>query len=457
MTSEQTQTTRRQLLGTALGGAAAIAGSALAARPAAAGPGPARRPVRAAGQDGPTLVYWSFTPADRFEGRAELFAQWESRTGAKIQVEDVESGDALTQRLTAAYSANEMPDIIDPGAADLLIDYAAQGFLLPVDDVMAQLGADDFFAVAQRFGTYEGQLYGIPLFGFPHVMHYRKDWLEEAGLAVPTTFAEMEAAAAALHGKPAGDTTVSAIGAYLISLQAPIYFQNQVGPNNGYTFDEEGNVVINSQQVREAMEHFKTLSAYFQPGYASQRIAESRSQFLEGTIAIECDSTSMAAALVNADPAVAATVGTALLPWGPSSAMDRGGYNGLAYLSIGSQTEEPDLARDFVAWFNSTEVLVQAFQSYDWGFIPQRRSVIESPDWLATVPEAALPIIQIGAQAAEIATFTGQDHGPNPLAARLRGADLYRNLLLRIAEENEPVDEALAWAEEEINRIVEEG
>jgi multiple sugar transport system substrate-binding protein len=44
----------------------------------------------------------------------------------------------------------------------------------------------------------DGKVYGVPSFAFVDWMYYRKDWFEEAGIAVPTTLEEMRAAAVKL-------------------------------------------------------------------------------------------------------------------------------------------------------------------------------------------------------------------------------------------------------------------
>jgi multiple sugar transport system substrate-binding protein len=48
----------------------------------------------------------------------------------------------------------------------------------------------------------DGVLYGLPINGNIQLYYYRKDLLEENGLSVPTTWAELEAVAQALHNPP---------------------------------------------------------------------------------------------------------------------------------------------------------------------------------------------------------------------------------------------------------------
>ena len=50
--------------------------------------------------------------------------------------------------------------------------------------------------------TVKGTLFGMPYFLNPRGMYYRKDLFEEAGLNAPQTFADVAAAAKALHNPP---------------------------------------------------------------------------------------------------------------------------------------------------------------------------------------------------------------------------------------------------------------
>ncbi|MBI2939806.1 MAG: extracellular solute-binding protein [Chloroflexi bacterium] len=424
-----------------------------AEKPAA--PAPAAQPKPAEGDK--TLVYWTFMPTDqRFAGRKTLFPQWGEKNKATIQIEDVPAGNPFNQKMAAAYAAKLLPDLLDPWDSNATISFASQTFIIAVDDLVKDIGKDDFFKVGLDFGTWKAKLYGIPLIGWPHLMHYRKDWFEQEGLKPPTNWAELLDVSKKLHGKTKDGTQIAGISGFFASIHAPYMFQDYVGPNSGYTFNEKGDVVINSKEVREALTMIKDLVPYFQAGYGNMDYGTTRTQFVEGKIAIETDSTSMANVIVKTKPELGAKVSSVLLPFGPSSKKDRSGFNGISYFSIGSQSKYTDLARDFLKWFYSTPIYTEAFMTYDWGLIPERRSVAESQDWHKKVPEQAKPIIQAGVKAAELSTFPGQDFGVNPIANKLLADDVYRNLLQKVAEGKETVDAALKWAEDEVKRIVKE-
>ena len=59
--------------------------------------------------------------------------------------------------------------------------------LVPVDDLIDDIGRDKFSKTALSEGEKDGECYSLPLYSHAQVMWYRKDLLEEAGLSVPKT------------------------------------------------------------------------------------------------------------------------------------------------------------------------------------------------------------------------------------------------------------------------------
>ena len=418
----------------------------------------AAEPAKAAAGE-TKLVYWTFMPTKpRFEDRPALFEEFGKPHSAVIEVDDVSDFD---KKLPPAYAAGITPDLIDPTAPQP-VQWAQQGFLVPVDDLVGQIGKDDFPPVALDFATWEGKVYGLPLLGYPHVMHYHSDWLQEEGLQVPTTHDELIMAAKKLTGTTKEGQPRAGISAYMGNAgHSAVFFQNFVGPNEGYTFDKEGKTVVDSPEVFQAMKAVNTLVPHFEPGYKNLVYDETRNLFAERKIAIEIDSTSMGVTIIRkmkTDPKIAETVKSTLIPWGPSSKKDRSGFNGIAYFAIGSKTKQLDLAKQFLSWFYSKPIFTRAFLSYDWGLIPERISVATDPEWLKKVPAPALAIIKAGSEAVKYATFPGQDWGPSPRANQVITHDTYRNLMFKIADakSDDEIRGALQWAKQDIKQAIEQ-
>ncbi len=74
-------------------------------------------------------------------------------------------------------------------------EFGRAGHLLPMDDVLAapETKGDDFLPRALDVARWEDTLYGIPQTVHPHILWYRKDLFEEAGLEPPATMEDWRA------------------------------------------------------------------------------------------------------------------------------------------------------------------------------------------------------------------------------------------------------------------------
>ena len=78
----------------------------------------------------------------------------------------------------------------------LMIEWVEAGYLLPLDDVVSAIGVDDF--VQGSVFSYQGHVYAVPYATSVYGLWVRTDLLAQAGLPLPTTFAQVLNAAATL-------------------------------------------------------------------------------------------------------------------------------------------------------------------------------------------------------------------------------------------------------------------
>ena len=142
------------------------------------------------------IVFWhSFTQGPRMEkiqAAAEEFMELHPKVN--ITIETFSWADFYTKWTTGLASGN-VPDISSTIATQLveMIDADA---VIPVDDLIDEVGRDKFYENALREMTAEdGQCYGVPLYLNTEAMWYRKDLLEKYNLEVPETWEEMYEAA----------------------------------------------------------------------------------------------------------------------------------------------------------------------------------------------------------------------------------------------------------------------
>ena len=157
--------------------------------------------------DGPplTLDFWNgFTGGDGPAMLAILDAFTKENPKIKIRMVTVRWEDFYT-KFPAAISSGKGPDVAIAHTDQLPI-VAAHGAILPLDDLVADLGLreEDFAPDVWRAGEYQGRRYGVPLDMHPLGLYVNKKVLADAGLDPedpPQDRESYEAALEELKGK----------------------------------------------------------------------------------------------------------------------------------------------------------------------------------------------------------------------------------------------------------------
>ncbi|MDW7745590.1 ABC transporter substrate-binding protein [Halomonas sp.] len=140
-----------------------------------------------------------------FMAMHNLKQQLESVFGLEIHNSARSIDDLLEAILANAGRPKSRYDLV---ACDLpwFGELASKGILLPLDPFIRRDAYDlsDFHSVAIQSTRYAGRQYGMPLQTTPELLCYRKDILEEAQLAPPTTTEELVKAARRLHDPARG-------------------------------------------------------------------------------------------------------------------------------------------------------------------------------------------------------------------------------------------------------------
>lgn len=173
-----------------------------------------------------------------------------------------------------------------PGLAD-------SGLTVPITEVLpADYLADFYPAILESFHI-DGEAYGLPMYVSPYVLYYNKDLFEQAGLdpnKPPATYDEMMEYAEKLSQlKDANGNKVYAFGQTTASVPVSGSALNAMIFNYGGTLlDDEGNLSIDNQGFRDAVEMLKTLD---EKGYNPQnaKLKDLRNLFALGQLAMYYD------------------------------------------------------------------------------------------------------------------------------------------------------------------------
>jgi len=140
---------------------------------------------------------------------AEEFAK--RNPGLRVNLTEVPFEPHHAQ-LTTRFIAKNPPDLCHISAR-YFYGFADQGFLEPLDARLASIGwREQDFIPAQRDMRRGGQVYAQLLLGYAYGLFYNEAMFRQAGIALPTTMAEMLTAARLLSRDRDGDGRIDQFG-----------------------------------------------------------------------------------------------------------------------------------------------------------------------------------------------------------------------------------------------------
>nr|WP_240188565.1 extracellular solute-binding protein [Nakamurella flavida] len=282
------------------------------------------------------------------------------------------------KKVAAALLTDSGPDVFEAGNGPS-IDQIQSGQVVELTGILGDAAGDFTPSLIERM-TWQGKLYGVPQVIDMQLLVYRKSLLEAAGLQPPTTFDELEAAAAALTTADVKGLFVGNDGGAGV-LPGPVMWS--VGADY-LTADNQ--IGFTDPLVAEALGRLHGLFTSGSLLLGAPADWSDPSALVDGLTAMQWTGLWTLPALqeglgddfgVLPWPAYSATVGAGSVPIG-------------AYGSaVSAKSTNPDAAKAFVKylWVDRTEDQIDWAQSY--GFhIPARTSLADQAEGLKSGPAA---------------------------------------------------------------------
>lgn len=353
-------------------------------------------------------------------------------------------------------------DVITIGTYEVPI-WAAQGWLVPLDDLPAEYNVDDLLPSIRAGLSHEDTLYAVPFYGESSFLNYRTDLAEAAGITIPEapTWDDVKAAAAAMHdpdngvygiclrGKPGwGENTA------FITTMANSY--------GARWFDENWQPQFDSPEWKAVLtDYIDLLTNYGPPGASSNGYNENLTLYLQGQCAMRIDATVSGSSLL--DPAQSTVADRTAFALAPDAGLGkRANWLWAWALAIPSSSDAPEEAKQFLAWATGPGYVDLVAESEGIANVPPgtRTSLYENAEYLAAAPFAQLTIDSINAADPTAPTvdpvpYTGVQFVAIPEFQGL-GTEIGQVFSDALAG-NKTVDEALAEAQEIATRTMTEG
>lgn len=165
----------------AAGGAASPAAGGTTASGAAGTTAPAAKPAAAAPSGSGQKVTLQFVGAGNFPPEMDqLFADFnKANPNVTVEGQGVPIGEFYV-KMETGYTSGSGPDVGSGGAGYLQYGYA--GWTKDLTSTLEPAEKEDYFPVAMECVTYQGKVYALPFQSDAHVMWYRKDLMQQAGV-----------------------------------------------------------------------------------------------------------------------------------------------------------------------------------------------------------------------------------------------------------------------------------
>ena len=370
---------RRTLLKGAAGATAAIAAS------------PVFHAPNVIAQSATEITYWGSYAAGSVNGDAEagMVERFNtSQSDVVVKYEFQGSYEETAQKLTAALSAKQVPDVCLLSDVWWFKFYLNQA-LAPLNDFMSANNVDpaDYVDSLINEGNRDGIQYWMPFARSTPLFYYNKAAFQEVGLSeAPKTWDEFIAVAPNLVKKDGDTVTRSAFahpssGSYIAWL-----FQGVVWQYGGEYSDADFNMKVNQGGSIDAGNMYRSSVV---DGWASTP-SDPDADFLNQLTAAQMASTG---GLTRFLRDATFEFGTAFLPEGPTGFGCPTGGAGMAVLAA---SEKQEAAFKFVAFGSTPENT--AWWSQQTGYMPVRKSAVELPelkDFFDKNPQAKVAVEQL--------------------------------------------------------------
>src|SRR5215218_2448986 len=151
---------------------------------------------------GSSLTFWTAEDnPDRVKATQAIINRFAQQTNIKVKLVAI-GEDQLQSQLTSASAAGSLPDVLAAASLGFVHSLAADGIADPdaAAAVINTLGRSTFSQRGLSLVEANGKPVAVPSDSWTQLLVYRKDLFAKAGLAAPTTFQAIRAAAATLTG-----------------------------------------------------------------------------------------------------------------------------------------------------------------------------------------------------------------------------------------------------------------
>jgi multiple sugar transport system substrate-binding protein len=281
--------------------------------------------------------------------------------------------DQMRDRIVSSFLAPEPTYDLIIVDNPWMFDFASGDFLEPLDGYIEQTEGfdyEDFSEPLREIAEVDGTIYGVPFYNYGLALIYRSDLYEQAGLEPPSTLDDFVSGAQELTGEGRAGVAMQPQKGYKIFEE----WGNYLFAAGGDIQDDEGNVVLDSPEARDALQTYIDLYQTAAPANSLNWAFDESLRAVSTDKAAEMISYNWMLPTVN-DPEgpagdLAGNFDVAEVPGGKA-------VLGAWYWSIPASSTQKDAAWAFISWIASPKHDKERVIA---GGAPVRQSVMEDQE-----------------------------------------------------------------------------
>ena len=402
------------------------------------------------------LVFWhSFAQEARQEVMSQMAKNFENENpGVTIEIE-VLPWNSFDDKWKVGKNTGLLPDVSSV-LPDVAFTAASYDLLTPMDEIVDEIGRDKFYEGPLKIMTMDGNLIALPFYNHARVLWYRKDLLEEKGIAPPETFDELMEAAKAVHnppevyGMPMPSKTSDGIGPLWLYVFAKNMGENLVTP--------DGRSNLNTQGVIDALQYYADMYKVVSPQETvNWGDSETNDAFNMGKSAFFMQSSFTLSNINSANPELLDKIGA--LPPPVKNKGDKAEFMAeYVCFALWKNSKHPEAAKEFLLSLYETDNYVKFLHLVPGGMIPILKEVAESEAYLNNpIIQSHNADIQVSLQGISVGSPVAADYGFNAaIPGAVQRYGIVEEMLQTVMQGKATAAEAAAAADKKLNKQIDE-
>lgn len=403
------------------------------------------------------ITFWhSFTQGPRLEtiqAAADKFM--EDHPNVRINIETYSWADFYTKWTTGLASGN-VPDMSSatPSQVVEMIDADA---IIPLDDLIDDIGRDNFYEKALIELTKDGSCYGVTLYSNTEAMWIRKDLLEKYNLEVPQTWEELYEAAKTITDGENGAVYGCAMPMGTNDMLATRWLHLYVRSAGETLITEDGKANLTSEVALDGIRYWAKMFKDVSPADAiNYNTLDEATMYYQGKIAFDFNTGFHISGVQANSPDLMEYIDCEPIPRVNAGDPPIGCETNNTPLVVWKNSKHPEICKEFIKYFYGPDTYVDFLLSVPVGMMPAIKGVTENEKYQNN------EIVQQFKHADEVlnlmlagSTAIGMEYGPRAEAGLLTSQRVIEEMFQEIVMNDVPVEQAAQQAQSKLNDLFE--